>query len=68
MFCEKSVEISPENGLFQYRLGCVYANNDRLDNALNVFENAVQLGYDAATEMERVKERLAHGRRERLSN
>jgi tetratricopeptide (TPR) repeat protein len=68
MFCEKSVEMSPENGLFQYRLGCVYANNDQLDNALNVFENAIKLGYDAEKEMERVKERLNPARHEGLSN
>jgi tetratricopeptide (TPR) repeat protein len=68
MFCEKSVQMSPENGLFQYRLGCVYANNDQPEKALDVFENAIQLGYDAAAEIERVKERLGHGGRECLSN
>jgi tetratricopeptide (TPR) repeat protein len=68
LFCEKSVEMAPENGLFQYRLGCVYAGNDQLDKALRVFEAAMQLGYDAMPEMERVKERLAHVRHHCLSN
>ena len=68
MFCEKSVEMSPENGLFQFRLGCVYANNDQPDKALDVFENAIKLGHDAAAEIDRVKERLSYERRERLSN
>jgi tetratricopeptide (TPR) repeat protein len=68
MFCEKSVEISPENGLFQYRLGCVYANHDQTAKALDVFETAIKHGYDATAEMERVRERLGYGGREGLSN
>jgi tetratricopeptide (TPR) repeat protein len=68
MFCEKSVEISPENGLFQYRLGCVYANHDQPAKALDVFETAIKHGYDATAEMERVRERLGYVGREGLSN
>lgn len=68
VFCEKSVEISSENGLFQYRLGCVYANNDQPGKALKAFEKAIRCGYDAAADREQVKERLRVGGSESLSN
>jgi tetratricopeptide (TPR) repeat protein len=68
VFCEKSIEISPENGLFQYRLGCVYANNDQPDKALKAFEKAIRYGYDAAADRKQVKGRLRAGGSENLSN
>jgi tetratricopeptide (TPR) repeat protein len=68
LFCEKSVEISPENGLFQYRLGRVYANNNMLDKAVDAFENAVRLGHDGTRALAGAKERLARAFREGLSN
>jgi tetratricopeptide (TPR) repeat protein len=68
LFCEKSVEISPDNGMFRYRLGTVYANNDMPEKALDAFESAVRLGHDAALEMEQTRELLAYGQRKRVSN
>ena len=68
LFCEKSVEISPDNGMFQYRLGTVYTHNDMPLKALDAFESAVRLGHDAAREVERTRELLAYGHRKRLSN
>jgi tetratricopeptide (TPR) repeat protein len=68
LFCEKSVEISPENGLFQYRLGRVYANNNMLEKAVDAFANAVRFGHDAARALKGARERLASAAREGLSN
>ena len=44
LFCEKAVEISPENGLFQFRLGKVYFGQDQSEKALSAFIKAMDLG------------------------
>ena len=57
-FCKHSVEIAPENGLFRYRLGRLYLKQDRLKQAFQEFQKALDLGYDAARDMEKIRDRL----------
>ncbi|OQX16001.1 MAG: hypothetical protein BWK80_40490 [Desulfobacteraceae bacterium IS3] len=45
VFCQHSVEISPENGLFRHRLGLLYLKQNRLDDALKEFMKALELGH-----------------------
>ena len=59
MFCRESVELSPENGLFRHRLGRLYLKQNRLDDALKEYKKAEQLGYDAAGDIQDIKNRLA---------
>lgn len=47
-FCQHSVEIAPENGLFRNRLGRVYFRQNHLKEALNEFQKASELGYESA--------------------
>lgn len=58
LFCEKAVEISPENGLFQFRLGKVYFGQDQSEKALSAFNKAMDLGYPAESELATVREHL----------
>ena len=56
MFCQESVRLSPENGLFRYRLGQLYLAQNRLDDALKEFKKAEFLGTDVSdmiTEIEK---------------
>ena len=59
MFCRESVGLSPENGLFRYRLGRLYLKQNRLDDALKEYKKANQFGYDAARDIQELKNRLA---------
>jgi tetratricopeptide (TPR) repeat protein len=59
LFCENSVKLSPENGLFQYRLGTVYFNNQQFSKALHAFEEAVRCGHPAASDIEAVQQKMA---------
>ena len=59
MFCRESVGLSPQNGLFRYRLGRMYYKQNRLDDALKEYKKANQFGYDAAQDIQEVKDRLA---------
>ncbi len=43
-FCEQSVTISPEIGLFRYRLGRLYLRQNRQDKALKELQAAADLG------------------------
>jgi Flp pilus assembly protein TadD/GGDEF domain-containing protein len=56
MFCQKSVEISPENGCFRNRLGQLYLKQKRLDDALNSFKKATTLGYNSLEFIEKTQE------------
>jgi tetratricopeptide (TPR) repeat protein len=58
LFCEKAVEMSPENSLFQYRLGKVYFRQDQPEKALSAFSKAMDLGYPAKSELAMVREHL----------
>ena len=58
MFCRESVGLSPENGLFRYRLGRLYFKQNRLDDALKEYDKANQLGYDATRDIQEIRNRL----------
>jgi len=58
MFCQESVRLSPENGLFRYRLGQLYLKQDRLTDALKQFKKAAFLGQDASEEITEIQKQL----------
>lgn len=58
IFCRESVELAPDNALFRYRLGRLYSNQNRLDQALDEFQQAQKLGYDAADDIKEIENRL----------
>jgi tetratricopeptide (TPR) repeat protein len=58
VFCRESVGLAPESGLFRYRLGRLYFNLDRFDDALREFKKAEQLGYDASEDIKTIEDRL----------
>ncbi len=47
IFCQQSVDISPDNGLFRHRLGSLYLKRDQLEDALEQFQKADELGHDS---------------------
>jgi tetratricopeptide (TPR) repeat protein len=55
IFCQQSIDIAPENGLFRYRLGKLYLKRNQLEDALEQFRKADDLGYDAKELIERVQ-------------
>ena len=57
MFCQESVMISPDNGLFQHRLGRLYLKQDRLDDATKAFLIASELGYDSTPFIQEIEHR-----------
>ena len=60
-FCQQSVEISPDNGLYRYRLGSLYLKQNRYEEALKEFETAKKLGHDAIEHIEHIQSQLAAG-------
>ncbi len=44
LYCEKSVQLSPKDGLFYLRLGRLYLKQDRVDEARQAFKAAADLG------------------------
>ena len=50
MFCQRAVEMAPDNALFRHRLGRLYYNRNRYDEALEEFETARELGDTASDE------------------
>ncbi|MBF0100343.1 MAG: tetratricopeptide repeat protein [Desulfobacterales bacterium] len=48
MFCEQSIKILPEEGLFHQRLGMVYLKQHRIEEALDAFLNATRFGKDSS--------------------
>jgi cytochrome c-type biogenesis protein CcmH/NrfG len=44
LYCEKSIQLSPEEGLFYLRLGRLYMKQDRVDEAGRAFKAAADLG------------------------
>jgi tetratricopeptide (TPR) repeat protein len=58
MFCQESVKLSPENGLFRYRLGQLYFKQNRLDDALKEFKKADSLGHDASEYITKIQNQL----------
>jgi tetratricopeptide (TPR) repeat protein len=59
MFCRESVGLAPDNALFRYRLGRLYSNQNRLEEALSEFEKAQELGYEAADDIKKTNVGLA---------
>jgi tetratricopeptide (TPR) repeat protein len=57
MFCHESVQLSPENGLFRYRLGQLYFKQNRLDDALKEFKKAELLGQDTSGYITKIQKR-----------
>ena len=58
LFCEKSVELEPENGLYNYRLGNVLLKQGEKHAALDTFEKAQTFGYEAADRITAIKKEL----------
>jgi tetratricopeptide (TPR) repeat protein len=56
LFCRQSVEISPENGLFRYRLGKLYQKANQIEAALAEFEAAKKLGYDSTRKIKEIRD------------
>ena len=59
VFCEQSVTLSPDNGLFQHRLGVVYLQQDKPDRALSAFARAIELGHDSHSDMQSAQAHVA---------
>lgn len=59
VFCKESVRLVPDNPVFRRRLGGLYLKLNRLEEALQEFEQAGRLGYDAADDLRRIRERMA---------
>ena len=55
IFCQQSVDISPENGLFRHRLGSLYLKRNQLEDALVQFEKAHSLGYNSRDSIKKIK-------------
>jgi len=55
IFCQQSIEIAPENGLFRFRLGNLYLKRNQLEDALEQFQKANDLGYDANNLIQKVQ-------------
>lgn len=55
LFCRHSVDISPQNGIYRKRLGKLCLAFDRLDEALEAFEHAHELGCDSQADIDRIK-------------
>lgn len=47
LYCEKSIQLSPEEGLFYLRLGKLYLKQDRVEEARRAFKAAADLGQHA---------------------
>lgn len=47
IFCQQSVDIAPENGLFRHRLGNLYLKRNQLEEALEQFQKADELGHNS---------------------
>jgi len=58
LFCKKAVEMSPENGLFHYRLGKIYVQQKELSKAVSAFKRAMELGHPAESEINSIKAML----------
>jgi tetratricopeptide (TPR) repeat protein len=54
LFCQQSVDISPENGLFRHRLGRLYTKLNKVWEAMAEFDAASELGVDASEDIRKV--------------
>ena len=55
VFCRESVGLAPDNALFRYRLGQLFTKQNRLQEALEAFRKAQQLGHDAADDINEIE-------------
>jgi len=55
IFCQQSVDIAPDNGLFRHRLGRLYLKENQFDDALRQFKEADRLGYDSRQYIEQIE-------------
>ncbi len=55
IFCQQSVDILPDNGLFRYRLGSLYLKRNMLEDALKQFQKAEDLGHNSKKEIQKIK-------------
>ena len=55
IFCQQSIDIAPENGLYRYRLGNLYLKRNQLEDALIQFQKAHDLGYDSRKMIKKIK-------------
>jgi len=58
IFCQQSIDISPNNGLFRHRLGTIYLKQNKLDLALLEFQKASELGYQSKPQIKEIQNRL----------
>ena len=58
LFCRHSVQIEPDNGLFRYKLGCLYLKHNQLEQALKELTKADQLGHEARADIKEVRSRM----------
>lgn len=58
IFCQQSVDLAPDNGVYRRRLGKRYLNQGRLEEALEAFKAAERCGTDAQALIETVLERM----------
>ncbi|UCH19932.1 MAG: tetratricopeptide repeat protein [Deltaproteobacteria bacterium] len=57
IFCQQSVDIAPDNGLFRHRLGRLYLKENQLEDALTQFKEATKLGYDSSRYIAQIEEK-----------
>jgi len=55
IFCQQSIDIEPDNGLFRNRLGRLYFKQNQLEDALHEFEKANAFGYDSMEFIEKIQ-------------
>ncbi len=56
IFCQQSIDIEPENGMFRNRLARLYLKQNQLKEALTEFEKAHDLGYDSMEFIEKIQD------------
>ena len=44
IFCQQSIDIAPENGLYRYRLGSLYLKRNQLERRLNTVPKSSRIG------------------------
>lgn len=58
LFCRQSIDLAPDNGVFRRRLGELLLKQNRLEEALQTFMKAEELGQDVRSLLAETRERL----------
>ena len=58
MFCQESVQLAPQNGLYRSRLGQLYLKLNRFDDALKEFKKAEIMGKDVTDFIMEIEKKL----------